>query len=231
MKLSLGEQQYKVPADTVLAESEIYRLITIGDCVAIPVHSSKEPFEGYLLFGEIHFVADAIAHTDKGAIGRSLDRFCQEILFLGSKIPEKWLTIPYDIRKIQFFQRGQEILDYITFNELKVDCHMNKQTLQEAQHIIFAPYTLNYKDATWLIGNSERNLVLIDKMEVFVRKDDDNLVYVSGPNGKVEIVTKGHILTVGGKGGVSFTQNGEEVTLGNLLEGVFSNLGKAFDRY
>lgn len=224
----LPDQHYQVPPQYILVETDLYRIQLHDQGVAIPVKSRDERWEGFVVFGSVKIAADALVHSPKGAIGRVIERECSEVIIFGTTLPDDWPTIPHDIRKAQHTQRATELLDELSRKHLHIHTHCDADTWTQAHHLIVAPQSQEGADkALWIIGFKRDVMVVIDGPEVLVRKNG-KLVYVSGPNGLVEIAGEGQTLSIGGPGGITFNCKGEDVTLGTFLNNLLSDLGESF---
>lgn len=229
MDLELLDQHYYVPSQHLVVESELYRLLLEDQGIAIPVRSLDARWEGFIILGRVNIAADALVHSPKGAIGRSINRASDEVIILGKPIPGEWATVPQDLQKPQHTQRAVDLVDEfsrVSGKHFHIGCHCDTDTLAEANHLIVAPQSSSEK-SLWIIGSKKNELVVIDGTEVLVRKND-KLVYVSGPNGTVEITGENKTLSVGGPGGITFNCNGEDVTLSNFLGNLLDKLENSF---
>ncbi|MFX0115576.1 MAG: hypothetical protein ACFFB3_13590 [Candidatus Hodarchaeota archaeon] len=223
MDLELLEEHYQVPSHYLLVETDLYRVLTDDQGVAIPVRSWNEEWEGFIILGSVEVAADALVHSSKGAIGRVVKRICNEILILGESIPIDWKTIPQDLRKSEHIQRATDLVNELHRKELHIHKHVGCDTWTNAHHLIIVPHSA-FDKSLWIIGSSTNELVVIDGGEVLVR-EGNKLVYVSGPNGIVEITEGSKTVSVGGPGGITFNCKGEDVTLGTFLNNLFAEIG------
>ncbi|MHA2494720.1 MAG: hypothetical protein ACXAEI_04465 [Candidatus Hodarchaeales archaeon] len=229
MDLELHDQHYYVPSQHLVVETELYRLFLEDQGVAIPVRSRDERWEGFILLGRVSIAADALVHSPKGAIGRVINRASDEVIILGKPIDADWETVPQDLQKPQHTQRAVDLVDEfhrVTGRHFHIGYHCDDDTLDKAHHLIVVPHSSSEK-SLWVIGSKKNELVVIDGTEVLVRKND-KLVYVSGPNGTVEITGENKTLSVGGPGGITFNCNGEDVTLSNFLGNLLHKIEDSF---
>jgi hypothetical protein len=226
LDFELLDQHYQVPPQYLLVETDLYRIQLQDQGVAIPVKSRDERWEGFVVFGPVKIAADALVHSPKGAVGRVIERECSELIVFGIPLPDDWTTVPQDIRKAQHIQRAADLLDEFSRKNLHIHKHCDDDTWTRARHLIVAPQSLSDK-ALWIIGSKRNEMVVIDGSEVLVRKNG-KLVYVSGPNGLVEITGEGKTFSIGGPGGITFNCKGEDVTLGTFLNSLFSELEDSF---
>ncbi|MFQ5976872.1 MAG: hypothetical protein ACE5OZ_01925 [Candidatus Heimdallarchaeota archaeon] len=226
LDFELLDQHYHVPPQYLLVETDLYRIQLQDQAVAIPTRSRDERWQGFVIFGLVKIAADALVHSPKGAVGRGIERECKEVMIFGISLPDDWKTIPKDIQKAQHRLRATELLDELSRKHLHVRKHCDDDSWTRAHHLIVAPQSLSDKHL-WIIGSKRNEMVVIDGSEVLVRKNG-NLVYLSGPNGLVEITGEGKTLSIGGPGGITFNCKGEDVTLGTFLNNLFNELGDSF---
>ena len=227
MDLELLDQHYQVPSQYSLVETDLYQLLMEDQGIAIPVKSQDERWDGFVILGKVRIAADALVHSPKGAVGRVIKRTCDELIILGEPIPDHWITVPQDLKSPLHRQQASNLVEELCKKHFNINIHCHDDVFNNPRHLIVAPYSSS-ENSTWISSSRQDAMVVIDGSEVLVRKNDNKLVYISGPNGTVEITGEGKNLKIGGEGGITFNHNGEDVTLGSFLNGVFSRLSESF---